>query len=85
MVDRKEVQSREQSRFLLRSQEACGERSKELPRLMGTAVWRRRDLASKRSDEYGKVTHFSVALSTKKLYLDLFYRKSWHHVSLVEP
>jgi len=43
---------------------------------MRTAVWRRRDLASKRSDEYGKVTHFSVVLSTKKLRLDLFYRSA---------
>jgi len=39
-----------------------------------STVWRRGDLASKRSDEYGKVTHLSVILSTKKLRLDLFYR-----------
>ncbi len=44
-----------------------------------------RDLASKRSDEQGKATHLNVVLSTKKLSLDLFYRKSWHLVSLVEP
>ena len=33
-----------------------------VPCLVRPAVWRRRDLASKRSDEYRKVTHFSVAL-----------------------